>query len=486
MSEATYCKYHQQTPARWFCQQCGIDFCNSCVNDQLYSDPPQCAVCDQTLSDMGYESIVPPFWHKIPLFFKIPLSLPSIVVILTLLCMGYIFSWIPIVGWLFLLIVTPTLFFKYAYLTLQNIASGELNAPALEELFKDNDYDIVFKQIFIIFLLFAPMTKIMGVSYVLGLFWYFLIMFLIPATVMVLSIDQNLFKAVNPLVLISFVMRIGFSYLGLYLLIMIISGGPTIIIDLLIGSSDVESSNSTDYSYLLVIYAVLQMYFTLVIFSVMGYVLLKYHHRLGYQVSAPIEELFGDKRKIPKVHPLLKDIEVLVKENKSSDALHKLQSRVLDNKGDCVLRLRFHKMLLAERKFDVLLNHAPPFIQLLLDSNDKALAVDVYRDCISADKHFSLEDVNVYLPLANIMLQIGQYKLIVKLLNGFHQRFADYQKIPQVYFILAKALSDGLGKDDKSLSVIIFILKKYPKNEINAQLLDYKKNVQKLLTMGAR
>ncbi len=481
MSEATYCKYHQQIPARWYCEQCGIDFCNSCVNDLLSSEPPQCAICNQSLSDMGYESIVPPFWYKIPLFFKIPLSIPSIIVILALLCAGYIFSWIPIVGWLLLLVVPPVLFFKYAYLTLQNIASGELCAPPLEELFKDNDYDIVFKQLFILFLLFAPMMKIMSASYVLGLFWYFLVLFLLPATAMVLSIEQNLFKAINPLVLISFVMRIGFSYLGLYLLIMIISGGPTIIIEMVIGNWDMESSNSSSIISLLIFYAVLQMYFTLVIFSIMGYVLLKYHHRLGYQVSAPIEVLFGDKRKIPKVHPLLKDIEVLVKENKTEDALSKLQSRVLENKNDLVLRLRFHKMLASNRKFDIMFNHAPPFIRLLLEGNDKAQAVDVYRDCVSADKNFVLEDVNVYLPLANIMFQIGQYRLILKLLNSFHKRFADFQQIPQVYFVLAKALSDGLNNDEKSLSVINFILKNYPRSGITDQLIDYKKNVQNLL-----
>lgn len=482
MSETTFCKYHQQTPARWYCEQCGIDFCNSCVNDQLYSDPPQCALCNKALTDMGYESAIPAFWHKIPLFFKIPLSLSSLVVMLVLLCLGYIFSWIPIVGWLMLIVVVPAIFFKYAYLTLQNIASGELNTPDLKALLGDNDYDIVFKQIFIIIFLFAPMGKILTVSYSLGIAWYILILFLLPATVMVLSVDRRFFQAINPLVLISFITRIGFSYLGLYLLIMIVSGGPTIIMEMVIGLSDMQSSDLSEYLYFFLFYAVLQMYFTLVIFSIMGYVLLKYHHRLGYEISAPIEELFGDQKKMPKIHPLLKDIEVLAKENRAIDALRRLQSRLPKNENDIVLRLRFHKMLFKQKKFEVMFEHAPSFIELLLSSNDKAMAVDVYRDCVSADKSFSLSDVSLFLPLAEVMLQVGQYKLIVRLLSSMHKRFPAYKKIPDTYFILAKALSEGLDNDEKSLSVLNFILKNYPDAAIKSQLILYRETVQKLVS----
>ncbi|MCU7835286.1 MAG: hypothetical protein KZQ83_08525 [gamma proteobacterium symbiont of Taylorina sp.] len=486
MSETTYCKYHQHIPSRWYCEQCGIDFCNSCVNDQLYSDPPQCALCHEVLSDMGDESNIPPFWHKIHLFFRIPLTLPSILVIIVLLCLGYIFSLIPIVGWLMLLIVIPAIFFKYAYLMLQNIASGELKAPALNILFENNDYDIIFKQIFILIFLFSPMSKIIEFNFILGLAWYFLILFLIPATVMVLSIGQNFFQAINPLALITLIMQIGFSYLGLYLLITIISGGPTIIMEMVIGLSDMQLSDLSEHPYLFVFYAVLQMYFTLVIFSIMGYVLLKYHHRLGYTISAPIVELFGEQKSIAKIHPLLKDIEVLAKENKIEEALHRLQSRLPENKNDIVLRLRFHKILLNYRKFESMLLHAPSLIQLLLNSNDKAQAVDVYRDCINVDKEFSPADVNLFFPLAEIMFQVGQYRLIVTLLNGFHKLFPDYQQTPDVYFILARALSDGLDNDTTSLSVLDFILKKYPDTVIKPQLITYRDTVQKLASLAIK
>lgn len=481
MSDEAVCKYHPGVASRWFCEQCNIDFCNSCVNDQLQSNPPQCALCNEPLTDVGYEGMIPPFWHKIPMFFKLPLSLSALIVMLVILCMGYIFTWVPIFGWLLSLIVIPAVFLKYAYLTLQNVASGELAAPDLNTLFADNNYDIVFKQMFILFFLFAPLTQILALNLFLGIIWYLLILFLMPATVMVLSIDQNMLKAINPVFLISFVMRIGFSYLGLYLLIMTISGGPTIIMELFIGLSEQQADDLSNYSLLYIFYAVLQMYFTLVIFSVMGYVLLKYHHRLGYQIEAPIEELFGNKLTTPKVHPLLKDIEVLTKENRPLDALNKLHSRIPENSTDSVLRMRFHKMLFVNKKYISMQEYAVSLIALLLSSHNKAQAVDVYHDCIRADKTFSPGNASVYLSLAETMLQTGRYKLIVHLLNGFHKQFPGDDTIPEAYFILAQALSDGLNNDKKALSVLDFILKNYPDTPLQQKIINYRQTIKSLV-----
>lgn len=481
MSDETVCKYHPQVASRWFCEQCNIDFCNSCVNDQLYTDPPQCALCNEPLTDVGYEGMIPPFWHKIPMFFKLPLSLSSLVVMLVILCLGYIFTWVPIFGWLLSLIVIPAISLKYAYMILQNVASGELGAPDFRSLLEDNDYEIVFKQMFILFFLFAPLTQILSFNFIFGIAWYLLILFLMPATVMVLSIDQSIIKAMNPFFLISFVMRIGFSYLGLYLLIMIISGGPTIIMGLLVGLSEQQADNLSDYSLVYIFYAVLQMYFTLVIFSVMGYVLLKYHHRLGYEITRPIDNLFGNKLNTPKVHPLLKDIEVLAKENRPLDALTKLHARIPENTTDIVLRMRYHKMLFLNKKYISMQENAVSFIPLLLSTHDKAQAVDVYRDCIRVNTEFSFDDVSVYLPLAETMLQIGQYKLIIRLLNGFHKKFPHSNNIPELYFILAQALSDGLNNDKKALSVLDFILKHYPDVQTHQKLLNYRQTIKSLI-----
>jgi hypothetical protein len=481
MIHTAHCKYHQNTPARWYCRSCGITFCSQCVNDQLYDDPPQCALCNEPLSDMGFEGIIPPFWHKIPLFFKIPASLSAIIVMGFLIGLGYIASWVPVIGWLVLLLVIPVIYLKYCYLTLQTIASGEMRAPDLKLLLQDSDYGIVFKQLGILFVLFAPTADILQYNRVLGILWYLFILFLIPATVMVLSVEKSFFKAVNPFLLLSFVQRIGFSYIGLYLLIAIISGGPMIILEIVIGISDFESDKISDYIYLFIIFAILQMYFNLVIFSIMGYVLLRFHYRLGYQVDAPIEALFGKSANLPKIHPLLKDVEVLARENRPIDALKRLQTRLDDNASDLILRMRFHRMLFTNNRYPAMLEHARSLIPLALSSNDKAQAVEVYHDCLEADKDYVLTDLNLYLPLAQTMLKVRQYQLIIRLLNRFHLQHPQYPQLTELYLILARALSDGLNNDEKALTILDFLLQQYPEASNKQAIIQYRQSLKKLV-----
>jgi hypothetical protein len=473
MPEAIFCKYHQQTPARWHCVNCATDVCNSCVNDYISDTSPRCAVCNEQLEDVGQEAMIPPFWHKTPLFFKIPLSISAITVMLAIIFFSYIALQIPIIGWLVLAIVMPVVFLKYAYMTLQNVSAGNLNAPNLGEIFSDNDYAIVFKQVAISIILLAPTTEILAFNGTLGLLWYFLVLFLMPATVMVLSVEQRFFSAVNPILLLSFVQRIGFSYLGLYVLLVIVSGGPTIIIEAVLATGELSL-------FVLVLYVILEMYFTLVVFSIMGYVLLKYHHRLGYQIDVSAEELFGNYHPAPNVHPMLKDIEVLIKENQPKLAWQKLQGRIEENPGDFTLKIRLHKLLLMNRRFEQMLRDAPRLIHALLNGNDKAQAVDIYRDCLQAKADFTLPRAQLHLPLAEIMLQMGQFKLISHLLNRYHERFPADDKIAETYFVLAKSLSEGLGEDKKALSVLNFIEKIAPEGPVKEQVNEYQNMIRQL------
>ncbi|MBT7443151.1 MAG: hypothetical protein HN790_04215, partial [Methylococcales bacterium] len=191
--------------------------------------------------------MIPPFWQKTALFFKIPFSVTAISVIFAMLVLGNLASKIPIIGTLLVFIVIPTLFLKYAYLTLENVSNGNLTAPTFKDIFQDNDYAIVFKQIFILILLFIPTAKLSEISPALGIAWYFLILFLIPATVMVLSVEQRFTQAVNPILLLSFVQKIGVPYLGLYVFLLIVSGGPTIIMELILPPENSYTDLSTLY-----------------------------------------------------------------------------------------------------------------------------------------------------------------------------------------------------------------------------------------------
>ena len=459
-----YCQYHQQTPARWTCNTCHSNVCNSCVNDQIDAEAPLCVLCNEPLSDNGLEDFIPPFWAKMSLFFSIPLSLPALSFIAFMLITGNIALYLPLIGVLVVTFVLPTVFLKYAYLLLENVSDGRMQAPSIGDVLRDNDYSIVFKQVGVFFLLFAPLTYIASTSPILGILFLFLVILLIPATVMVLSVTQSFFQTLNPLTLLSFATRIGWSYLLLYLLMTIINSGPAIILEFVMSTL----SEQTLASIIIPLFLALEMYFTLVIFAVLGYVLFKYHHRLGFKIdSAHVEALEGFQ-KPPFVHPALKDIEVLIKEGQHQKALDLLIPRMSEHQKDAEVMLRFHKLLVLNHSPD-LLKYAVEFIHMLLSTSNRAYAVTVFKDCLATDKTFKLTYTTDYVPLCETMLQIREYKLLVHLLNGFHKTYPEFEHIGKLYLMMAKALSEGLGEDAKALNVLQFVLKHYPNQEAEIQ-----------------
>jgi len=50
---------------------------------------------------------------------------------------------------------------------------------------------------------------------------------------------------------------------------------------------------------------------------------------------------------------------------------------------------------------------------------------------------------------------------MIDLFNGLHKRFPRSDFIPHAYFLLAKTLSESLGKDDLAIKALRFILDNY-------------------------
>jgi len=99
--------------------------------------------------------------------------------------------------------------------------------------------------------------------------------------------------------------------------------------------------------------------------------------------------------------------------------------------------------------------------------------VTIYQDCINIKEDFSPTNVENYLPLAEIMMRLGLFRWVVKLLNGFHHSFPQHCDTPDLYFLLAKALSDGLKQDKAAIQVLHYILKKYPQAQNKQEVENY-------------
>lgn len=489
------CKYHPQRTARWACEHCHINFCSACLSKENPEGPPACPLCRDPALEMDNVDLVPPFWNRLPSFFTTPLqSQPAaLLVVLTLLS--------ALVGYrsfsaLLVQLVLLLLFYKYAYALLSHRARGHDQAPALRQALSGDGLDLALKQFAVFVLLFIPLGIIGNLlGAVAGMVYYMLVMVCLPASIMALAVEHSIAAAINPSVLFGMISRIGMPYLALFFLLGTLSSGPNVVLDLLTdhlgsdfialqdmqeGEIDPAEAERITGAYMDTIFAIiipvavlLNGYFTLVMFALMGYVLFQYHHRLGLQVDVDVETLAATDARLAQEHPLLGDVEALIQEGRLEQAVTLLRARVLHNPGERALRDRFHRLLALTGDIKRLTGHGAEYIGLLLNSTDRAKAVQVWRDCKQVDPDFSLDSPDQVYPLAQTMFSVGDYRSVVALGNGFHKRYPGHADIPRLYLLVARALSEGLNQEHKALPILQLLAQHYAEHPIAAEVKQY-------------
>lgn len=490
----TPCKYHPQRPARWGCSACGINFCSDCKSADS-PDEAACPLCQAPATDIGRAGLVPPFWTRLGSFFLYPFRSKALLLLLGLAGLSALIGYTSLpalIGQFALLLI----FMKYAYSALAHAANGYREPLSLLTALGDGDVGIAFKQYFALIVLSIPMGLLARlVGEWAGVVYYFLLVLCLPASVMVLAVDRSFWSAVNPVVLMGTVLRIGVPYLALFFLVMLLSGGPTIIFQKSVervGAEYIalkqEDPQQVDrqhfikvrrefrerfFRYVIPITVLSNMYFILVMFVLMGYVVYQYHWKLGFAPELDFETLERGGTQ-PTGHPLLGDIEAMIKEGQLQQATETVRRRVIENPMDMTLRMRFHKLLLATGDVTRLCGHGGEFIGKLLRGSDRARAVEVYADCKKINPDFTLDSPDQVLPLAEVMFQLGRHRQLLGLSNGFHERYPQHPDIPKLYLLVARAMAEGLNREEKALPLLRFLSRRYGDhplaNEINNYL----------------
>ncbi|MEW6647490.1 MAG: hypothetical protein AB1450_09850 [Pseudomonadota bacterium] len=488
------CKYHPQRTARWACEHCRINFCSSCLSRENPDGPPSCPLCRAPAVEVGDEDLVPPFWTQLARFFILPLQTQplALLIVITLLSalVGYRSFSALLMQLVFLLV-----FYKYAYTLLSHLARGHREAPPLQQAVRGEGLDLAIKQFVVFLLLFLPMGGIgAAVGPLAAMIYYVAVMLCLPASIMALAVERSIGSAINPSVLIGMITRIGVPYLALFFLLGILSSGPNVILEFLterLGSDfmalqqmdpgeidEAEAARIAEafmdkvFGIIIPVAVLLNGYFTLVMFALMGYVLFQYHRRLGLDVDVDVEALAGGEA-TTREHPLLGDVEAMIQEGRLEQAVTVLRNRVVQNRADRVLRDRFHRLLALTGDVKRLNGHGAEYIGLLLDSTDRAKAVQVWHDCKQADADFTLDSPDQVYPLAQTMFSVGAYKSVVALGNGFHKRHPGHADIPRLYLLVARALSEGLNQEQKALPLLQLLAQQYANHPIAPEVRQY-------------
>lgn len=489
----TKCKYHPQRPARWGCDQCHINFCSDCSSKDSSNGQIHCPLCGNPAVKLSSEGLIAPFYTRFGAFFRYPFHAAPFSVIVGIALLSALIGYESPIAWVLQLV--PTLiFFRYAYLCLANTADGHLKPPSAREAVQGTGLNLAFSQFFVILFLYAPTALVQNnLGDGAAIVYYILVTLALPASVMILAVDQSVFSAINPGKLIGTMLRIGVPYLALFFLLGILTGGPLMVMEFAINGiagdalEILQNPDGVDEAQLeqaaqdfvalmkliVAIWVLANSYFTLVMFVLMGYFVYQYHERLGYEVEVEPEELDSEKSRQAKVHPLLGDIEVLIKEGRTEQALDTLRDRVIQYPMDLALRDRFHRLLKMSGDSKRLVGHGAEYIGMLLNSTDSAKATQVYKDVKQADPDFRLDSPDQACPLAEVMFRVGEYKSLVAMVSGFHKSYPGHKDIPELYLLAARALSDGLNMDAKALPILQYLLKTYPDHPLKPTITEY-------------
>jgi len=299
--------------------------------------------------------------------------------------------------------------------------------------------------------------------------------FALPATAMIIATENSFFKAINPLVWGATIARIGVSYLVLYGFLILLSGSSYVIVSLFEGVLS---------GYVLgPLFVFITMYYTLVMFNMIGYVIYQYHEQLGFSVDVDYEETKEGSRKQIEAEqdPIIAQLNRLIIDGKTQEGLTYIESAIKSEPENLEYLDRYYKLLKLDGDPQRILKAGEKFIPMLVKLGRLSVALDLYRDCIHLDKQFTLKDPEAIATLARNAKLLHQPKLVVNLLNGFAKRFPKRADIPELYLLVAKSLCEELKQDAKAKQVLDNLIKMYPAHPAMAEIKQYHQVVSGLI-----
>lgn len=224
---------------------------------------------------------ITPFWSRLPRFFLYPLLPPALFV-----CAGYaiLHSWLSqtgMMGWMFSVVVKLVLL-KYGYEVLSHTANGYLRAPFSTSIMLDG-HELPFKQAAVLIVCYQIASQLgRSVGFEAVLLFVTLLWLVLPASVIVLAVTRRLLDALNPVLLISLIRRLGWAYAGLYGLLYCLQMAWQNALGWVY-----SHPYSLAHSWLA---DGINAYYLLAMFHLMGYVIYQYHEALDFEPEGQDEK----------------------------------------------------------------------------------------------------------------------------------------------------------------------------------------------------
>ena len=442
------CKYHPDDRAAWLCQSCNINFCANCIKSSEH-ESETCPLCNKPLTLLGKFSVIP-FWNKISSFFLYPFYIPSLLIIIVLAGINALA--LNISAGFLLQFATLIIFVKYFYVVMVDTAASCLKPKRLTWSIFSEELELPFKMLFVVFIYALLNTSIHNYTeYKYTLTVSVVSVLLFPASVMLLAVKKSFIRSVNPIDIFKLIKAIGFPYLILCAFLFLLVSGMWVSEQFLLPLTSLELYTPVSL--------ITGMYFSLVIASMMGYVLYQYHTVLGYGEYIAIEKT--EKSETDNMD-ISRKVEIQLQEGKYSEAINELTAGIKSQPNNYNLRERLHKLILSTKDKERLHKNSADYIVRLLIDGKPSEAIRVFVECYKLDPQFKIAGAKNRYSLARMLVKSGQSRAALSLLNDLHIDYPSYEGIPYAYLLVSRIMFEYFNHEDKAKKILDYLLNKYP------------------------
>lgn len=455
------CHYHPDTSARWQCLNCQLSYCSGCMPD---ARPRQrmglCPHCGERLQYLGASEQIVPFWNRIPQFFRYPFHAAPLLVIAICTFIPAILT-TPLVA----LVVSLFLFlalFKYAYKALSETAEGRLEPPPLATAFTGDGFALAFQQLAVFFLMGGLVwaAGLIGGGFLSIATIAFLVLAL-PASVMILAMEQSVMPAVNPINLGSLMARIGWPYFVLY--------AHLILLSMASGAAQQFAFQNMGMAVAALTAGFISSTFLLIFFHMMGYLLYQYQDALGYNAE-------GDEMDLPEPDRRLRfdaDLDMHLKDGEYDRALSLIRSALKQEPQNPQRVEQLYRLLSATNDEGELYRNHPRILQWLSDRRDAAGVKAMLERLAAVEPRFRPSDPALEVDCARALYHGDEFAAVIRLLQDCHKRYSDSDQIAPACLLLAQSLAHGFDHWEKATAFLNYIKKRCEEHPLHEDIDTY-------------
>ncbi|MFZ6769325.1 tetratricopeptide repeat protein [Undibacterium sp. Di26W] len=313
--------------------------------------------------------------------------------------------------------------------------------------------------------------------------WFYVLAVLfaipIPAAVMVLALEDDTLRALNPLTSLFFIRAMGMSYFIVWALFGLAMLAIASVRHLL------PAGLSPFASIPLVTF--INFYLILATYSMMGYVLYQYHQQLGMAVEVDFDaQRTHEEASAAPVSsdPFMQRIDALLLKGEVDAAIRLLEDEMRYDRNHLGMNERLY--LLLQRKDDAkrILDQGRRYMLALSQASYHEKALHLLEDLKQRDPAFDIQADHV-LQMAGTAFAARDFKGAMTLIQGFDKKYPGHADIPAVYMLAARLSGDQFRKYAQAISILNVILQRYPDAAAAKDAASYLETMQKAMTAQA-